>query len=422
MQLAPAKRLLAPTLLLGLLLAGGLALVWLTQDAPRDPARLRGLLRVDALSALVTIVAAGHGLVGVALGEHPWRLAAAATLTACAAMSGHLAVTAALLVMASLIDIRNQFFGALLVALGLALIGLMSGEWLHGAPGAGRGLSSASVALILGGALLTVGVPAMARGRAPAAQPLATLGALYALLRLFSLGPWNLGWLFAALLAGGALTLVAAWGAARTEPSAAGPWLALWLAGLALAGAGLGSGAGVVLAGFALLLGPVLRLGLSDPAPARASWLLSAAAPLSGPFVAAWLGVAAAAAGGLTLLAVALWAAALLAAWPPARSGAAGAAPLVGGRRGLAGAMLSASLGLLSPLVVLFVLQPVAAQLQGGLTPFGAIELWPWAGLIALDAARQPVATLPSVALTGLMLVLSALCWVALRLGARRTT
>ena len=67
------------------------------------------------------------------------------------------------------------------------------------------------------------------------------------------------------------------------------------------------------------------------------------------------------------------------------------------------------------------VLDPeVVAQLQGGLTPFGEIELWPWAGLIAFDAARQPVATLPSLALVGLMLILSALCWVALRLAARR--
>jgi len=58
------------------------------------------------------------------------------------------------------------------------------------------------------------------------------------------------------------------------------------------------------------------------------------------------------------------------------------------------------------------------AQLQAGLTPFGAIELWSWAGLIALDAARQPVATMPSLALAALMVILSALCWVALRLGA----
>lgn len=65
-------------------------------------------------------------------------------------------------------------------------------------------------------------------------------------------------------------------------------------------------------------------------------------------------------------------------------------------------------------------LAPVTAQLEGGLTPFGEIVVWPWAGLIAFDTARQAVATLPSLALAGLMLILSALCWTTLRLLALR--
>lgn len=58
----------------------------------------------------------------------------------------------------------------------------------------------------------------------------------------------------------------------------------------------------------------------------------------------------------------------------------------------------------------------MVAQLQGGLTPFGEVTLWPWAGLLALNAARQPVATLPSLALAGLMVILAALAWLATQL------
>jgi len=421
-----------PAFATALLLLAGLALARLAREAPL--VRAGGLIHADALSALVLVVAAGHGLVGYALGAgRPWRSAAACVLVALAALMGHLAAAGALLIgvaalqpapaMASLWARALRWLPAGCAALGLALIGLIGGEWRHGLPGAGAGLNSASLALILLGALLAVGATGLVRARAPEESPLVALGCLYALLRLFSLGPWNLGWLFAALLAGGGVALWAAWSAAAAPPAEVAPWLGLYLGGLVVAGAGLASGAGITLAGYALLLGPLLRLGLSNPQPQRALWPLSAAVPLSAPFVAAWMGVAAAAAGGVTVLAVALWAAALLAALPPARL-AASAPPAVDGERGpatvaaLTAAGLSAALGLGAPLVVLGLLQPLVAQLQAGLTPFGAIELWSWAGLIALDAARQPVATIPSLALAALMVILSALCWVALRLGA----
>lgn len=143
-------------------------------------------------------------------------------------------------------------------------------------------------------------------------------GCLYALARLFSLGPWNLGWLLAALLMGGLLALWAAWRAALAPAERAGPWLGLALGGMAIAGTGLGSPAGLTVTGYVLLLAPPLCLGLERPvAGTRALWLLSAAVPLSGPFVAGWLAIAAATAGGLPALAVALWLAALLMALPP---------------------------------------------------------------------------------------------------------
>ena len=491
----PAARLASAGACAAIALAG-LLLAWLAHDAPLAPGLARGWLRADALSALTMIALGALGLAELARGRrgNPHETLAAA-LFALAAVAGHLGVAALLLVAGGATlawpgarsfsgrrlpvgrergappgageatgPARRSALGALrpapllglaLAALGLALVGVVAGEWRHGAPAAGAGLSSPSFVLLLVGALVAGGAWELARGRPPAATPLAAAACLYALLRLFSLGPWNLGWLFAAIVAGGALALGAAWQAAAAPPGEAAGWLGAYLAGLAIAGAGLGSGAGVTMAGYALLAWPILRLGLVGLAgaggPRRPLWLLSGAVPLTAPFLLVWLAVAAAIAGGLTLLAAVLWAAGLLAAAavgriaaaPPGDEPALGAArpvyaaaavaPLAaapppdddaaqgaGARPVYAAAALSAALGLGAPLVVAGLLGPVAAQLQGGLTPFGEVELWPWAGLIALDAARQPVATLPSLALAALMLILSALCWVALRLARPR--
>lgn len=428
-----------------LMLVTGLALAWLAHDTPLAPLRGGELLRGDALSALLLIVVATRALTGLALGEpRPWRLTLRAALVSLAALSGHLAVIGGALLVASLVPgapagqaarrLRDwptaPWLGPLLATGGLALIGLLSGEWRYAAPDAGSGLNSFSFALLLLAALLALGVAALPGAQPPAGEPLIASGCLYALVRLFSLGPWNLGWLLATLLVGGVTALWAAWRAASGSPASAAPWLGLTLGGLALAGAGLGSGAGLTAAGYALLLGPVLHLGLERPAGGcRALWLLSAAVPLSGPFVAGWLAVAAAAAGGVSVLALGLWLAALLAALPPARLTQAAAAPEASlrspgawsaGRRAWLAAGLSAALGLSAPLVLLGLLGPLVAQLQGGLTPFGEIAIWPWAGLIARNAAQQPVATLPSLALAGLMLILAALCWLTLRLAALR--
>lgn len=417
-------------LLVLLMLCGGVGLAWVVRDVPLAPGRLLGLVRADALSALVVIVAAGHGLVGLVRGETAWRMVVAAGLTGAAALCGQLGLAGVLLLVAGMIAPRGTSGvqsgrtatiialpgGTLLVVAGLALIGSVGGEWRYAAPAAGRGLNTASVALILLGTALSVGAGDLARGRAPRVTPLAALGAGYVLLRLFSLGPWNLGWLFATMLVGTAVSLGAAWCAAAVHPSEAGPWLEQFLAGLVLVGAGLGSGAGVVLAGYALLLGPLVRLGFAAAEPARVAWLFSCAMPLGGVFVVAWMAVAAAVAGALPLLAAGLWLAAFGAALPAARLGAAPKAPRTGRWELTAGAGFSALVGVAAPAIVVGLLSPMARQLQGGLTPFGEIELWPWAGLIAFDAARQPVATLPSLALLGLMAVLSALAWVVLRL------
>jgi len=430
--------------LLVCLLATGLILAGLARAAPL--AAWDGLLRADALSALLVIVVAAHGLVSLAHGApRPWRVAAAAWLVGVASLQGHLAALGGLLVLAGLVHDagppeerpvwRRQVrrLAPLGVLAGLALIGLTGGAWNYGAPLAGAGLNSVSFALILVAALLALDAPALAGERAPASVSLLASGCLYALARLFSLGPWNLGWLLATLLMGGLLALWAAWRAALAPAERAGPWLGLALGGMAIAGTGLGSPAGLTVTGYVLLLAPPLCLGLERPvAGTRALWLLSAAVPLSGPFVAGWLAIAAATAAGLPALAVALWLAALLMALPPARLALAPVAPSPGdgnggGEEGLAPAArawlaagCSAGLGPGAPLLLMGLLAPVTAQLEGGLTPFGEIVVWPWAGLIAFDTTRQAVATLPSLALAGLMLILSALCWTTLRLLALR--
>jgi hypothetical protein len=76
---------------------------------------------------------------------------------------------------------------------------------------------------------------------------------------------------------------------------------------------------------------------------------------------------------------------------------------------------LGIGLGIGSPLIVTALIQPIIAQLQGGLTPYGDLVLWPWLGLQVLDAARTPVALLPSFALLALMLVMGALAWLMVR-------
>ncbi len=431
------RRLVAFLLILGLL--GALGLAWLVRDAPLAPGLARGLLRADALGALFAVATAGLALAELAAGrvESPARLLAAAGLLSAAYLSGHLALMAALFALAGYAGAFGRrpsealpaALPLICLALGVASLGLRAGEWRYDQPAAGAGMNSGAFALMLLAALLGGGPLALVDGRnqGPARQldPLLGPALLYPLLRLDSLGPWNLGWLSATLLLGGAAALWSAWRAAADDPGRADIWLPRHLLGAAVVGAGLGSGAGLALAAFALLALPLTRLGLGAAA-GRARpwplWALCAAAPFGMPFVVAWVGVAAATAGRVPALAAALWAAALLAAVPVARLSAGGGdSPWwPQDARLLLAAGLSAALGLCAPLALALLVTPVVSQLAGGLSPMGEISLWPWAGLIAQDAARQPVASLPTLAMAGLMLVLAALAWLGARLIARR--
>jgi hypothetical protein len=248
----------------------------------------------------------------------------------------------------------------------------------------------------------------------PAADPLALIAGIYPLLRLFSIGAWNLGWLYAAMLSGAGLALWAAHTAGRCEPQDLAGWITIVAGGTAIAGAGMGSSAGVALVGLVLLALLPQRIGLAQMAlPGWTLWLLAGAFPLTLPFVSAWAAVAAAVAGGLSALALLLWASSLLSLSAVLRH-----LPGTGGltwRSGVA-STLSLGGGIASPLLLTWLIAPVVAQLQRGLTPFGDLRIWPWAGLLALDSTGQPVATLPSLALLLLMLAVSAIAWIGLRL------
>jgi hypothetical protein len=257
---------------------------------------------------------------------------------------------------------------------------------------------------------------------------------LYPLARLYSLGPWNSGWSFATLLLGGALAL---WYAcsALARPALADRNTrvqAIYLA-LALAGLGLGTSAGVAAMCYGVLTYLVLAIGygdwrpeiradrsdapisnLSSPISGLLPWLVSSAAPLTAPFVAAWMLISASVAGGVPLLAGVAWLAALLHGLIAALWG--DTAPAQARRPLLVAGVASLVLGVGAPPIVGGLIQPVVARLQGGLTPYGDVNIWPWVGLAASDSAHTQVTTLPSIAIALLMLVLSALVYVVARL------
>jgi hypothetical protein len=265
---------------------------------------------------------------------------------------------------------------------------------------------------------------------------------LYPLARLYSLGPWNEGWSFATLLLGGGTALWSAAALIHAGGERRGELALLSQLGLALAGFGLSTGAGLAAGCYAVLASLVLaaaqttndRTGTmyrapttndrTAEAPAQSAicnlqsailpWLLTPALPFSAPFVAAWMLLGAGVAGGVALLGAAAWLVALLGAAAALLGGRCGASP----RALVVAAGASAALGLLAPVVVLALIQPAIEQLQGGLSVHGDVNIWPWVGLAAVDSTRRGVTALPSIAVAALMLVLCALVYLAGRLRA----
>lgn len=426
-----------PSLLAAGALLGALALSWRVRDAPL---LYGGLVRVDALGAWFGVVALAGLLVALAAGRAwpGWRTLALVPLLGSYALGPTLGIAAAYLLFAGLLAAPGQGLArrGLAVLPGLCLLlgyGMLAlrGAASYDARTAGAALSSLAFWFVLLAALAPVvglaradahlgGAGLLARSLAPAW--------LYPLARLYSLGPWNAGWSLATLLLAGALACWCAL-AALLRPDVAGRAAALTAGALAgaLAGLGLGTSAGVAAACYGMLIYVLLVAGVAPPgwlarpaAPpvteleAQLPWLFSSAFPFAAPFAAAWMLIGASMAGGVALLGGALWLSALLAgmAW------AVWGAPADAGGLHRVVALASAGLGVGAPLLVRGLIEPATAQLQGGLAPYGDVNIWPWIGLATNDAAHIPVATWPSLALALLMLVLCALVYALARLRA----
>ncbi len=435
-----------------------LAVLWLTwyvRDVPLETALFTGQLRIDSLSTFFALLTLLLALVQWVLRLRPvWPTLLLTLCLSGAYATSNLLLVAAGYLLATLIEVmagrlpppaplapRAIWLLLPVVCFGVAVTGLhtQAGTWHYHAPLAGAGLSSfvfwfVLLATILGSAVhmyAHVLTPATTSGPRTLAGICLALAWCYPLVRLYSLGPWNAGWHAATLLLGGALALWTVCRALVAPITMRTHWLLSSQLGVALIGLGMGTSAGIVAGCYALMLVPLLLAGLAFPAPSQtqavvpspvtlswALWLLSPALPLTAPFVSFWMGIGAAAAGRMFLLVGILWVTGLLCTLTivqcprPLLS----AVPGRSGRTVVWVAGISVALGVTAPIVVWMFIRPIVQQLQGGLTPFGDIVLWPWGGLIALDAARQPVATLPSLTLLLLMLVLGALAWLLLRL------
>lgn len=248
---------------------------------------------------------------------------------------------------------------------------------------------------------------------------------LLPLLRTLAWGPWPSGWALAVVLLGGATALWAAAAALwATDEQAIARLAQTWL-GLALACIGLATPVGIASALFQLLtyaLGVGLLFG---PAPSR---LWAAPLPLSAAFVAFWLVQGATAASGAFLLAAVIWLGALLSGIAIVRLRIADAGlyapaqPDADRKPIFAWFVVVGSwcLGILAPLPLRYLIMPAVDVLQGGLTPFGLLDIWPWVGIAALDAGQRRVAVLPSIAVAILALVVAALVWLIARLLDQR--
>jgi len=77
--------------------------------------------------------------------------------------------------------------------------------------------------------------------------------------------------------------------------------------------------------------------------------------------------------------------------------------------------------GIAAPPAIEQLILPAVDLLQGGLTPFGLLAVWPWIGIAALDAGQRRVTTLPAIAMLLFTLVCAAGVWIAARVLARQS-
>lgn len=425
-------------------LIGALALLWITR---RDPLALP-LAYLDALGAFFVFAVWCGMALWLALRtpeEQAWRVwlaALALTVVFLTSLTPLIIVVYVLMALMHMLPAqRGELPGALRSAAAplLAAAALAAGYGalaLRGAvrfdtPLAGAALDSLAFWFVL----LAAAIPLLPSVAPPgdmhslparAGIDLFAFAWLYPLMRLYTLSPWNEGWSLAAMALGGGamiwLTLGALTATTRSQRAQHNRRRCL---ALALTGIGLSSGAGLAVACYAVLV--YLLLCVTDDAgsatessssatvwglpPSVPSWLLSGAIPLTAPFVATWMIVGAGAAGGVTMLTAVAWLTMLVGALTVVID-----LPAAASRRRWVGGGVSLALGVASPLVVRLLVQPVIEQLQGGLSVYGDINVWPWVGLAMVNSARTGMTALPTIGAAGLMVVLSALVYLLARL------
>jgi hypothetical protein len=249
---------------------------------------------------------------------------------------------------------------------------------------------------------------------------------LYPLLRLYSFGPWNTGWSLATLLLGCGLCFWSISQHFQARNSLPTSSMVYGLISLSIATAGLGSAAGVAAALVGLLSAVWLQAALIALEGSENSslqiWLISGAVPITLPFVAIWLAMSAALGAGVVLAAGLFWllglsnAITILRLAPKSSKAEAGFDWATLWRGSGIFASLSLLFGIWMPGLLDQIILPVARQLQGGLTPYGDLTVWPWLGISALNSGRQQIAALPSLVLAALMAILCALAWLTARL------
>ncbi len=425
-------------------LIGALALLWITR---REPLTLPPLAYLDALGAFfVFAVWAGAALWSTlrAPAEQGWRFWLTALLLTATFVTSWTPLIIVVFVSIALIHVSPAPRGELTVALRRAIVPLLAAAALaigygtlawRGAQNFDAPLAGATLdSFVFWFVLLAAAIPLLPPvGRLldtdTDAKPALNLFAyawFYPLMRLYTLAPWNEGWSFAAMTLGGGAMIWLTLGAltATTRAYRAACNRRRFLA-LALAGIGLSNGAGLAAGCYAALVYLLLVVTEETEPETEAntgmtvwsfpssvpSWLLSGAIPLTAPFIATWMIVGAGAAGGVTILAAVAWLTMLIGALPVVID-----SPAIASRRRWFGGAISLALGVASPLTLYLLIQPVIEQLQGGLSVYGDVNVWPWVGLAMVNSARTGITALPTIGAAGLMVVLSALVYLLSRL------
>jgi len=344
------------------------------------------------------------------------RVLAAVGLLVPALLAEHLlALPITLVLVSGLLKSWRWFIASVVLLIALGLLLALGGAGWHG-PHTATLITSPIFLLLLAACCIGLGIyPAAIFAQAfdPLRLMLQPLW-LLPLLRAIAWGPWNTGWALATLLLGLVATLwactTALWGAPSRSrvDHIANTWLSMALTCIGLlTPVGISAALWLVLS-YPLSLGLLLR-------GSRWRWW-AAPLPPTAMFTACWLVQGALAASGTLLAAAVCWLATLLSGLAVLREhteqpSASTTSPVDVVLLGLA-----LGLGVLVPLPLRWLVIPAVELLQGGLTPFGLLDIWPWVGIAALDAGQRRVAVLPSIAVAVLMLVVAALVWLLARI------